>query len=81
MKNSAFYTLLCCAAIFQLFSGCTAQKKHSLQDEGSLYHVNLEQCLSTERAMKISDIADTVEYVELKTPDNLPITCIWDISR
>ena len=35
--------------------------------------------MQTERGMKISDIADTVEYMELKTPKGLPISRVWDI--
>lgn len=66
-------------AISVLFCGCHSPHTAKPIKEGLPYIVDLEQCMETERAMKISDIADTVEYIELKTPKNLPITCVWDI--
>lgn len=66
-------------ALAVLFSSCNEQKGNSSSEKGLPYIVDLEQCMETERAMKISDIADTVEYIELKTPKDLPITRVWDI--
>ncbi len=71
--NFAFVFLF----ILILLSGCHHTTTKSIQ--GLPYIVDLELCMETERAMKISDIADTVEYVELKTPKDLPITRIWNI--
>lgn len=41
--------------------------------------VNFEQSINTERYMNISEIADTVEYLELKTPKDIIISRIGDI--
>ena len=41
--------------------------------------VDFSQCLSNERPMKLSEIADTVEYLELKTPGDLIITRISEV--
>lgn len=44
-----------------------------------LITVDLEQCVSTEQAMRLTEIADTLEYIELKTPEDIIITRILDI--
>lgn len=62
-----------------LFSNCNGREKADLLEKGLPYVVDMEQCMATERAMKISDIADTVEYIELKTPNDLFIVAVWNI--
>lgn len=81
VKNRYFKVklLFLCMMLFILFSSCSKQNKSGLSEENVAYTVNLEECLATERMMKISEIADTVEYVELKTPEDLTITRVWDI--
>ena len=70
MKPVLLLSLLC------LFWGsCTKE----LQNKEPLITVDFEQCMNTERAMKISEIADTVEYLELKTPKDIIISRIWDV--
>ena len=61
------------------FSGCNGQKENHSSEKGLPYIIDLEQCMDTKQAMKISDIADTVEYVELKAPEDVPITRVWNI--
>lgn len=62
-----------------LFSSCNNRKEADLSKKGLPYIVDLEECMSTERAMKISDIADTVEYIELKTPEDIVISVAFDV--
>lgn len=62
-----------------LFCSCHSPYTAKPIKEGLPYIVDFEQCMETEQAMKISDIADTVEYIELRTPKDLPITRVWDI--
>lgn len=62
-----------------LFSSCNGRKETDLSKKGLPYMVDLEQCMAMERAMKISDIADTVEYIELKTPENIVISVAFDV--
>lgn len=59
-------------ALAVLFSSCNERKGNASAEKGLPYMVDFEQCMETERAMKISDIADTVEYIELKTPKDFP---------
>lgn len=62
-----------------ILSSCITEKKVDFPEKGLPYMVDLEQCMATEQAMKISDIADTVEYIELKTPNDLFIVAVWNI--
>lgn len=62
-----------------ILSSCTTEKKADFPEKGMPYIVDLEQCMATEQAMKISDIADTVEYIELKTPEDLVISVAFDV--
>ncbi len=72
MKYLLLFSLFC------LFcAGCTKQA----QDQDLLLTVDFESCLKTERAMNISEIADTVEYLELKTPKDIIISRIWDVIQ
>lgn len=58
-----------------IFSTCNSGP----EDKNDFYTIDFEQCLATERAMKLSEIADTIEYLELKTPEDIIITRIFDI--
>ena len=49
------------------------------QKDNRYVYVDFSQCLSNERPMKLSEIADTVEYLELKTPGDLIITRISEV--
>lgn len=62
-----------------LSSGCNKQKDSDSLEKGTPFTIDFEQCMATEQAMKISEIADTVEYLELKTPEDIVITRIFDI--
>lgn len=59
--------------------GCNHLKEHSPSKGSASYIVNFEQCMDTERTMRLSEIADTIEFLELKTPKETIITRIWDI--
>jgi len=45
--------------------------------DGLPFIIDFEQCITNARNIKISDIADTIELVELKTPEELPVSMIW----
>lgn len=62
-----------------LFSSCNSRKEAGVSEEQVSYIVDFEKCMSTDKAMKISEIADTIEYVELKTPNDLFIVAVWNI--
>ncbi len=62
------------AGIFLLFIACS--KSEAVAD---FYTVDFEQSLDTERAMMLSEIADTLEYLELKSPKDVIVSRIWNI--
>ena len=64
-----------------LFFGCNRSTKHNTGGKSEIYSIDIEQCYGTEKHMLISEIADTVEYIELKTPDDIIVTRIWDIKQ
>lgn len=43
------------------------------------YIIDFEQCISNARNIKISDIADTIELIELISPKEHPISMIWNL--
>jgi hypothetical protein len=53
-----------------LFAGCKEQTKHSTE----FYGIDFEQSFETKRQMLLSEIVDTVEYLELKTPEDIIIS-------
>jgi len=68
-----FYSVLFCAIflcliISSVFYGCSAEKAQTsvnASDEG-IYLINIEEILENKVSVKVSDIADTIEYIELK---------------
>lgn len=54
-----------------LCSGCSNTKHTDLSDdiakEDVVYAINVEDCLNNVKTMKLSEIADTIEFIELKT--------------
>jgi len=60
-----------------IFTGCS--KRERLNTE--IYNIDFEQGFDTEQQMFISEIADSVEYIELKTPDGVVVTRIWNIIQ
>lgn len=58
-----------------LCSGCSNTKHTDLSDdiaeEDVVYTINLEECLNNVKTMKLSEIADTIEFIELKTPPSI----------
>ena len=59
-----------------LIIGCNSQAGRNTGDQSEFYVIDFEQCFNTEQQMFISEIADEVEYLELKTPDDIVITKI-----
>jgi hypothetical protein len=60
-----------------LLSGCKKQTDRNTD----VHVIDFEQCFDTERQMFLSEIADSIEYIELKTPDDVVITRIWDVKQ
>jgi hypothetical protein len=64
-----------------LFIGCGKQGERDTDKSSGIYIIDFEQGHDTEQQMFISEIADSVEYIELKTPDDIVVTRIWDIKQ
>jgi hypothetical protein len=60
-----------------LFAGCKKQAERNID----IYTIDFEQCFETERQMAVSEIADNVEYIELKTPEDVIVTRVWDVKQ
>lgn len=67
---------VCVIFLIILFSGCSGGVKSGLSNENGLYIIDFEQCMNTEQALMLSEIADTLEYLELKTPEDVVIANI-----
>jgi len=64
--------------ILIIFFECCTQQKQNIPEE-EFYEIDLEQCLKSEQQVLLSDIADTIEYLELKTPRGIIISGIKDV--
>jgi len=76
MKNYKSQFIIFFAASL-LLVGCNSKNPKTYT--GLMYEIDFEQCLSTEQQMFLSEIADTVEYIELKTPDDIVIANIINV--
>ena len=54
------------------------EKQHKVK-ESLPYLINFEQCISDGKNVKISNFADTIELVELKSPEEYPISMVWNL--
>ena len=52
------------------------------KEKDIVYNINLEESLKSSKELKLSDISDSVNYFELKTPHELPIqVAFFDITK
>ena len=70
------FCLLCCILQGWFWTSCNNQSP-DYRENGLPYIIDFEQCISNARNIKISDIADTIELIELKTPEELTVSMIW----
>ncbi|MDR2773647.1 MAG: 6-bladed beta-propeller [Tannerella sp.] len=78
MKHGYIFSFI---MICILFAGCKKQTDPGADGESEFYTIDYEQCFETEKQMAISEIADSVEYIELKTPEDIIVTRIWDVKQ
>ena len=64
---------------FFVRQGCV-QKGSESHGESLPYIVDIEECLEKEHTVLLSELVDTIEYLELKTPEDLIITTIRDVK-
>ena len=73
--NQLYFMLMA----FFVLQGCV-QKGSDLQEESLPYIVDIEECLEKEHTVLLSELVDTIEYLELKTPKDLIITNIRGVK-
>ena len=73
--NQLYFMLM---AFFVLQGG--VQKGSESHGESLPYIVDIEECLEKEHTVLLSELVDTIEYLELKTPEDLIITTIRDVK-
>jgi hypothetical protein len=73
------YYLFFSVAVYVCLCGCNSQSVNYNEGEHEFYSIDFEQCFETGQQMLISEIADTVEYLELKTPEDIIITSIRNV--
>ncbi len=64
--------------IVLVYISISCKEKQLEISSGLPYLINFEECISEARDIKISDIADTIELIELKSPEELPISMVWN---
>ena len=65
-----------------LLLGCNSKNPKTgigIDGQSEFYGIDFVKCFNTEQQMFISEIADTVEYIELKTPYDIVIANIRDV--
>ena len=67
---------------FYFSSSCKSDQLNTNQvEEPEFYHIDIETIVKNETSLKLSEIADTLEYIVLKTPPDIVITSIRRIIR
>ena len=64
--------------MINLCLGCDSSEKKTAAGN-SVPLLDFEEFMGNERELNLSEIADTIEYLELKTPDDLIVSYIQDI--
>ena len=81
-KQSLTPLLLAVFTVRVLIFGCTSKNQkysRSFDDPTEFYEIDFVKCFDTKQKMNISEIAETVEYIELKTPYDLVIARTSDV--
>ena len=72
MRRFYFILLTICV----LLSGCQNQTNRDAAGKNDFHTIDFVQCMETEQPMLLSGIASSLEYLELKTPEDVVITGI-----
>lgn len=75
MKKLIIIVALACLA-----AACGGETKAKNGEDGPIvYNIMLEESLKEKRQFKLSDIAESLEYIELKTPPDMSVMA-WQIA-
>jgi hypothetical protein len=69
-------TIFSILPLLLILGSCGNHKTTNNEEESSVYNIALERALNEKRLFKLSDISDSLEYIELKTPPGMPIMAI-----
>ena len=73
MKRYYYFFLTICI----LLTECQSRASNDVKND--YYTIDFEQCIEKEKPMLLSEIADSIEYIELKTPEDIIISDITNI--
>ena len=81
MKHIEGQLIIQLVAVLVFSLGIQSCTKQASVDQGDMYVIPIQSVFETERSMKLSELADTIEYLELKTPEGLIITTIRGVKQ
>ena len=67
--------------VFAISLGFLSCTKQANVDQGDMYVIPIQSVFETEYSMKLSELVDTIEYLELKTPEGLIISTIRGVKQ
>ena len=79
MKHIEGQLIIQLVAVLVFSLGIQSCTKQASVDQGDMYVIPIESVFETEHPIKLSEITDTIEYLELKTPEDMIITTIHGI--
>ena len=79
MKHIEGQLIIQLVAVLVFSLGIQSCTKQASVDQGDMYVIPIQSVFETEHPIKLSEIIDTIEYLELKTPEDMIITTIHGI--
>ena len=79
MKHIEGQLIIQLVAVLVFSLGIQSCTKQASVDQGDMYVIPIQSVFETEHPIKLSEITDTIEYLELKTPEDMIITTIHGI--
>jgi len=61
-----------------MLSICSCQSNKKV-DKTDFYKIDFSDCIENKKEIKLSDVADTLEFLELKTPKDILVTHIMQV--
>ena len=81
MKHIEGQLIIQLVAVLVFSLGIQSCTKQASVDQGDMYVIPIQSVFETERSMKLSELVDTIEYLELKTPEGLIISTIRGVKQ
>ena len=81
MKHIEGQLIIQLVAVLVFSLGIQSCTKQASVDQGDMYVIPIQSVFETERSMKLSELVDTIEYLELKTPEGLIISTVRGVKQ